>query len=211
MRTRVCSIFTFLVIFQGLSSSAYSQDSSFATVSLPYGVKVEVPKNWWLISGDLNTTIEAGGEAAVNLAGIEVPSGRKVNLLRANSMPKTTYAGIAINASDSDYSEADIRAAGKAELVDMAPKLRDALTRSLSQGNLSVIDFYPIEKTEIGGHPALLVSYKRSGPQGPVIVRMTRLIINSKEISLNLSYRESETVLWKAIIGYMEKSLRIDK
>ena len=191
--------------------SVYAQDTNFATLSLPYGVKVDVPKNWWILSGDINKTIETAGEAAVNLAGIEVPTGRKVNLFRANSMPKTTYAGISVYANDSDFSEKDLRSAGATELAELTPKLQEMMNRALSQGNLSVSEFDPVQKAEVSGHPALLVSYKRTGPRGPVIVRMTRLILGPKEISLNLSYNESETVLWKAIIGYMEKSLRIDK
>jgi hypothetical protein len=73
------------------------------------------------------------------------------------------------------------------------------------------LEFYPIQKTEVSGRPGLLLSYKRSGLHGPVLVRMTRLVVGPKEISLNLSYKESEEGLWKAIIAYIEKSLRIEK
>jgi len=174
-------------------------------------VKVDVPKNWWIISGDLNTNIETAGEAGMNLAGFDVPSGKKVNLFRANSMPKTTYAGIAVNATDADIAANDILGASAPDLTELTPMMKEMMERSLAQGGLSVIEFYPIEKREIDGQPALFINYKRTGPQGPVIVRMTRLVVGNKEISLNLSYRESESVLWKPIIGYMEKSLRIAK
>ena len=190
---------------------AQSHDTRFAGLSLPLGVKVEVPTNWWILSGDINASIETAGEAAVNLAGLDVRSGRKTNLFRANSMPKTTYAGIAINASDAEVEASDIRAASAADLAEMTPMMKEMMERSLSQVGLSIIEFYPIEKREIDGRPALVISYKRTGPQGAVIARMTRLVVGHKEISLNLSYRESESVLWKPIIGYMEKSLKFQK
>lgn len=190
---------------------AQAQDSKFATLSLPLGVRVDVPKNWWILSGDINASIETAGEAAINLIGADLPSGRKTNLFRANSMPKTTYAGIAINASDADIVADDIRGASATDLAELTPMMKEMMQRALSQGGLSVLDFYPIEKRVIDGHPALIVSYRRTGPQGPVIVRMTRLVVGDKEIRLNLSYRESESVLWKPVIGHMEKSLRIQK
>ena len=91
----------FLLLACCLVTPAVAQ-SRFTRIELPLQVSIEVPQNWWILSGDLNTTIEAGGEAAVKLAGLELPPGKMVNLFRANSMPKTTYASIAVNATDSD-------------------------------------------------------------------------------------------------------------
>lgn len=200
-----------LSLFALFICSAQSQETHFATLSLPYGVTVEVPKNWWIISGDLNTSIETAGEAAISLAGFDVPRGKKTTLFRANSMPRTTYAGIAINASDADIAAEDIRGASATDLAELTPTIKEMMERSLAQGGLSVIEFYPIEKRDIDGQPALFISYKRTGPHGPVIVRMTRLVFDNREISVNLSYRESEGTLWTPIVGYIEKSLKIAK
>lgn len=184
------------------------QHSRFAKLKLPLGVSVEVPKNWWLLDGDINTNIETMAEAAMNLSGVELPKGKKVNLFRANSMPKTTYAAIAINAIDSEVDPNNLKNASEKELREFAPTLSE-LQQAFSRQNMQIIEFYPVRREFVGKHPALIIEYKRSGPQGPVIVQMTRLFLGDKEISLNLSYRESEGQLWKPIIQYMRKSLTV--
>lgn len=74
MRTHIFMLITLLVV------STVSAESRFVRFDLPLDVSIEIPQNWWLLSGDLNTTIEAAGEAATKLARINLPSGKKVNL-----------------------------------------------------------------------------------------------------------------------------------
>ena len=186
-----------------------ARGSNFAKLKLPLGVSVEVPKNWRLLDGDINTTIETAAEAAMNLAGIELPRGKKVNLFRANSMPATTYAALAINATDSEINPDELKNASESEIRELSLMMSEMMQKSLSAQNLKVIEFYGVRREYVGKHPALVTEYKRTGPQGPVIVQMTRLFLGEKEISLNLSYRESEAQLWKPVIGYIRKSLTV--
>ena len=186
------------------------QDSRFARLKLPLGVSVEIPKNWWLLSGDINTNIETMSEAAMNLSGIELPKGKRVNLLRANSMPKTTYATIAINATDSEMNPNDLKNASEKEISKFAPTAKE-MQEALSSQNMQILDFYRVRREFVGKHPALVIEYKRSGVQGPVIVQMTRIFLGEKEVSLNLSYRESEGQLWKPIIQYIRKSFTVTR
>lgn len=202
-------ISTSILLFLG--NLCYAQDSKFAKLSLPLGVTVEVPKNWWLLSGDYNSTIETASEAIMNLAGYPLPAGKKVNLFRANSMPRTTYAAIAINASDSELSAAELTASSDAEIAKLTPILKEGMQRSLAVQNLKLLEYEPVRKVVIDGHPALSISYRRSGLQGPVRAKQMRLFVAKKEISLNLSYRESEEATWKPIVGYIEKSFRVKK
>lgn len=190
------------------ASPSAAQESNFAQLRLPLGVSVEVPQNWRVISGDANRTIQSLGEAALNLAGLQLPRGR-VNLFRANSMPRTTYAGIAINAMDTDISAEELRSATNAEIRELTPLMRDELRRLLPHTNMELLEFSDVRRESVSGHPALVIEYKRSGPQGPVIVQMTRLVVGDKEISLNLSYRESEAVLWKPIVTYIRSTLKV--
>jgi len=192
-----------------VTSSLPPRDSRFTLITLPLGVRIEVPKNWHLIGDDLNTTIEAAGEAATKLAGIAMPRGQKVNLFRANSNPPTTYAGIAINASDSEMSPADVMAASDAEIAELGSVMRQMFEQAFAKQNWQLIRFDPVRREMVDGHPSLVIEYVRSGPRGAVVVQMTRLLIGDKEISLNLSYRQSETGLWKPIVAYMRSTFRV--
>jgi hypothetical protein len=178
-----------------VASSLSPRDSRFALLTLPLGVQIDVPKNWRTLDGDINTNIETFGEAVMNLAGIEIPPGQKVNLFRANSNPPTTYAGIAINATDSDIAPTELLAASDAEIHELTSTMQQMFEQAFSTQNLQIIRFDPVRREIIDGHPSLIINYVRSGPQGPVIVQMTRLFLGEKEISLNLSYRQSETRL----------------
>ncbi|MBN2137344.1 MAG: hypothetical protein JW720_06035 [Sedimentisphaerales bacterium] len=188
-----------------------SRDSRFAVVRLPLGVSIEVPKNWWLLDGDINSTIETAGEAVMNLAGIELPATQKVNLFRANSNPPTTYASIAINATDSTISAAELLQASEAEIGELAPLMHQMLSQGFAAQNIQVIRFDGLVRKIVDGHPALVISYVRSGPKGDVVVQMTRLFIGGKEISLNLSYRLSETQVWRPVVDYMRTTFRVTR
>lgn len=183
------------------------QSSKFRKLILPLGVSVEVPKNWWIFDEELNSTLETSAEAALNLANVELPASKKVNLFRANSVPRTTYAGIAINATDVDIDPTLLRSAPLSEIQAFKPEMQENIRESLSVANQELLEFYDFRREFVGKHPALIIEYKRSGLEGPVIVQMTWLFLKNKKISLNLSYRESEAQIWKPIVQYIGKSL----
>lgn len=189
------------------------KDSKFRKLKLPLGVSVEVPKNWWVFDSDMNSTIETAAEAAMNLSDIELPTGKKVNLFRANSMPKTTFAGIAINANDSEIDPEGLKNATEEEIQEVAkeltPEANQMMQETLSAQGLKLIEFYGLRGEFIGRHPAVVMEFKRSGPKGAVIVQVTRLFLGKKEISLTLSYRESEAQIWRPIVQYIRKSFTV--
>lgn len=185
-------------------------DTKFTKLKLPLGVSVEVPKNWRILDKETNSTIETAAEATLNLTNVDVQSGKKVNLFRANSVPQTTYASIAINATDSEFDPAEFENPSDDELKELTPVLKETLEKSLPKQELKILEFYDGRLEFVNAHPALVIEYKRAGPQGPVIVQMTRLLLKRKEISVNLAYRESEAQLWKPIIQYIRKSLTVE-
>jgi hypothetical protein len=202
-------------VFLVLSALTLSQsladpyESRFADLRLPLGVVVKIPKNWWLLDGHWNTTIETAGEAALNLTSIGLPAGKKVNLFRANSMPKSTYASIAINATDSQIDPTQLRRASEAEIRAMAPEMKQLLQELLATSDLQVIEFYDVRREFISGHPALVIEYLRTGQAGPVVVQLTQPFLGAKEISINLAYRQAERQLWKPVVAYIRKSFAV--
>jgi hypothetical protein len=79
-----------LVIGLLLVPAAASAESNFASVKLPRGVQLQIPKGWWLMGKDHNRLIHTSVEAALDLSGIGLPDGQETNLIAANSMPRTT-------------------------------------------------------------------------------------------------------------------------
>ena len=72
--------------------------SNFVPLKLPSGVEVEVPKGWWLLGNDLLRVIATSVEAAMDLSGVALSDGKKkINLIAANSMPRSIFAGLRID------------------------------------------------------------------------------------------------------------------
>lgn len=204
---KACILTIALIALQQSFAAPY--ESRFSDLRLPLGVSVKVPSNWWLLDGDWNTTIETAGEAALNLSTLGLPPGKKVNLFRANSMPRTTYASIAINATDSAIDPQELRLASDADIRAMAPEMKELMRDLLAVQDLEVIEFYGVRRDYVSGHPAFVIEYLRTGPQGPVVVQLTRLFLGSKEISLNLAYRQSEATIWKPLVTYIRESFAV--
>jgi hypothetical protein len=197
----------FLAYFSALS--LFSQESNFAEVKLPLGISMEVPKNWWVISGDLDATIEASGEAMIDLSGIDVGGVQEISFFKANSMPRTTYASISVRCTNAEFTQDEMRGITDEEIAEATPVIRDSTEAVLKQGSQKINEFYPIKMVEIDGNPGMELRYNRTGNKGNVIVLQTRVVTETKEVSFILSYRENEKALWDPIIRYIYKSIRI--
>lgn len=201
-----------LVIGLLLVPAAASAESNFASVKLPRGVQLQIPKGWWLMGKDHNRLIHTSVEAALDLSGIGLPDGQETNLIAANSMPRTTYAVVRVDSTiPHSVSPREIQAATATDLKDIGNELRGGLEKMLPLQNNQLLQFYGVRKDSISGHPALVIEYRRSGPKGPVIVQINLIFTNSQEVNINLSYRESEAALWKPVVAKIRQSITLTK
>ena len=203
-------LLTLLLACASLFSTASAQ-SRFTRFELPQQVSVEVPQNWLLLSGDIKTTVEVAGEAAIKLAGLDFPAEKNVNLLSARSMPKSTYASIIVHATDSEIAPDEIRLASKSDLKEFELALSDVIRKSLPVQKLQFIESLGLERKIVSGHVAIVFDYRRTSPTGPVTVSLTRLFIGSKEITFILSFKDDEGQLWMPVIEYMKQSIKVGK
>ncbi len=196
-----------------LSPPAYSEKNQFhARVDLPYGVHLQLPTSWWLLAKDLNQMIETSAEAALDLAGLDVGEGQEVNLIAANSMPRTTYAAVRVDSTvPPTIQPSELLSASPQEVAEIAPEVKDNLQKVLAQQGLYLLEFYGIKKDSVNDHPALVTEYRRTGPKGPVHVQINQVFTRSQELRINLSYRESEAVLWKPVTAKIRASITVDR
>ena len=83
-------LFCVFVAFVLLGSSAFAQDTPFRRVQLSYGISLEIPSHWTVLSQDTRKNLGAAGSAMMDNAGIEGSSGQKQNLLAVNATPEPT-------------------------------------------------------------------------------------------------------------------------
>jgi hypothetical protein len=197
---------------QTAEQDAQENNSKFASVRLPRGIELLLPKGWWLLGKDLLQQIETSLEAATDLSTIEVPNGRKVNLIAANSLPAYTYAALRIDSSiPPSVSTVEAAALSHSELTEMARAVLPHLESQMKlQGN-RLIEYIGTRVERISGHPTIVTEYRRTGAKGSVFVQINQIITETQEISVNFSYRESEASVWKSVITKIRQSIVVTR
>ena len=176
-----------------------SNESKFASIPLLKELTIEVPSSWWILGTDLDAIIKTTAEATRKLANLPAPEGKRTTLFRANSMPRTTYASIAVSVVDPpDITLEEYNAAGESDLRELAQHI----AASTEQGGITIVTPPTAKKETINGIPALVSSYTKQGKKGVTRVETIFLFEAGKQFSITLAYREAEGDIWKPIIEY---------
>jgi hypothetical protein len=187
-----------------------SAASNFVTVKLPRGVELQLPKGWWMLTAELNQLIDMSAEAAMDLSGINAPEGTEVNLIAANSMPRTTYAAVRVDSTTPvSGPPSEIANLTSADIKAFESEMRSNLQKLLPQQGNQLMEFFGVHQAAISGHPTLITEYRRSGPKGPVMVSIIQIFSPSQDLRINLSYREAEQAIWKPVIRKIYQSIVI--
>ena len=192
-----------------VSVTSTAAESYYFSVKLPRGVEVQVPKGWWLLGKDHNRMIQTSVEAIMDLSGIGLDEGEEINLIAANSMPRSTYATLRVDSTiPPSATPREILNMSKSELIELASYLKQVFKKVLPYQGNQLLNFYGVHVERIGGHPALVTRYRRSGPKGPVIVEINQIFPGDQELRMILSYRESEKALWLAVIEKIRTTIK---
>jgi hypothetical protein len=207
MKQTLLSLFLFFIL---LSSAVADNISNFANVKLPRGIELQLPKGWWLLGADYERAIQTSIEAAMDLSGIGLPDEQETNLISANSMPRSTYAAVRVDSTiPPSLTPSQVASITAADIRELQTVMLQNFQKLLPlQGN-QLIEFFGTRIDKISGHPAIVTEYRRTGPKGPVFVQINKIFTSSQEISINLSYRESEVALWKPVVGKIRQSIVI--
>ena len=188
-------------------TTSTGRPSNFVTFKLPRGVELEMPKGWRLLGSEHLRVIATSVEAASDLSGIPLPENQKITLIAANSMPATTYAAIRINSvTPASMTRADLIRT-PAEVAEIGREFEAILQKNLGVQGLQLLEFLGARIDKLSGHPVLVFEYRRSGPNGPVWVQLTRVVTERQEVEINLSYRENEVAIWKPVIAKVRQSI----
>jgi hypothetical protein len=198
----------FVVICLLLLAPHFASASNFVPVKLPRGVELQLPKGWWMLTAEHNQLIDMSAEAAMDLSGIGAAEGTEVNLIAANSMPRTTYAAVRVDSTTPvSGSPSEISNLTPADIQAFQAEMQSNLKKLLPQQGNQLLAFFGVRRVTISGHPALITEYRRSGPKGPVIVSIIQIFTPSQDLRINLSYREAEQAIWKPVIGKVYQSI----
>ena len=201
----------FLASVSKATSTAHptSRNSTFITRVLPFNVSVDVPRSWWVLDETVNELLRTSLEAALNLHGIVPDADSETLLFAANSWPPTTYASIRITRVTPIIASPDeIQQITPAELQLLVSEIEEVMKRAAALQGHSYLETLGVRIEEVGSWPALIFSYRRSGPKGPVVVQLLLIMRESDSVRVSLAYRETESALWRPVIERIKRSIK---
>ncbi len=208
--TRKYPFFMFVVI-SIFGHSAFAEDTSFRRVELPYGISLDVPSHWTILSQDNRKNLRAAGQAMIDNAGIEGASGRKESLLAINATPNPTGAMIRVSVtSPPDYTQDDLAAISSVNLKEISAEMLNMFRQLEASGGPKVIEMQPARIEKIRNNRILVMPYVRASINSPSSWQVTQYKIptSDKLIEITLSYRKSDSVVWRPILEKVKRSVR---
>ena len=198
----------FITLFVG---SASAQDTSFRSVQLAYGISLEIPSHWKVLSQETRQNLGAAGEAMTKNAGIEGSSGQKQNLLAVNATPDPTGSMIRVSVtSPPDYTQADLAAATATDLKDVGAEMQKVFRQLEASGGPKIIEIQPVRIEKFNGQLVMVMPYVRASKFGPSPWQVTqyKIPVSDRLIEITLSHRQSDAIVWRPILERVKRSVR---
>lgn len=204
-------LFRAFVSFVLLGHSAFAQDTSFRRVQLAYGISLDVPFHWMVLSQDNRRNLGAAGQAMTNNAGIDGPSGRKEPLLAVNAAPNPTGAMIRVSVtSPPDYTQGVLAALTPVDLKEVGAEMQSMFRKLEASGGPKIIEMQPIRIEKINNYLVLVMPYVRAGANGPSPwqVMQYKIPVSNRLIEITLSHRQSDAIVWRPILERVKRSVQ---
>jgi hypothetical protein len=191
------------------STEVTSNQFSFVTLSLPFEVAIDIPRGWWVLNDTINRLIRTSRDAVLDLRGVPTFDEDETVLIAANSWPPETYAALRVTRVQPPLAmPEEVLGLTRTELVGLSAEFETEMRYLLPLQGLTFLEATEIEVQEIGPWPAIVFSYRRSGPKGPVSVELVQVVRRRDYLRINLSYREDERALWMPVIMRIKNSIR---
>lgn len=195
-----------------ISPELPSPSSNFKRVNLPRGVSLDVPKGWWALDDEFTQMLHTSTEAVMDLTRMPLQEGAETDLIRANSMPKSTFAAVAVTSIVPPSGQPDeLRALESAELSELAGYIKVGLRDVLVKQGWQLLGEVTVQVGSMSGYPALISEYRRTGPKGSVFVQIIQIMTGKQEVKITLSFREKEATIWRSIIEKIRRSIVVNE
>lgn len=203
-------VYFFLVAVILACSPAAAQTGDYKRLQLSYGISLEIPSHWTILSQSTRNNLQAAGRAAAENAGLEGLGGKKENILAVNSSPVPTGAMIRVSVTrPPDYSQADLISAAPADLKDVANEMLMAFKKMEASGGPKVIQVQTVRIEIHNKYRVLVLPYTRHDKFGPSSWQVTqyKIPLDDRIIEITLSHRESDAMVWRPILEKVKRSI----
>jgi hypothetical protein len=183
----------------GAAAPATIDGTQFATVTLPHGIRMDVPNSWQVNTGAKQVTVReyAAMRPATPSSSAEGARPFIVNLFDRNGMLQASL-NVFFN-EDGDLTQEQAARLGTREMKE--------LTREMS-GRYGL---YDIRRVDINGVVALLGEYRMTIPSGSYKNRAVEVFAGPRSFTLTVGYLETEEQPLKDICDRIIWSLRMER
>lgn len=191
------------------AQSVSAQDAAFHRLQLPYGISLDVPAHWAVLSMEDRKNLDAATQAILESAGAEGPAGRKESLLAVNATPSPTGAMIRVSVtSPPEYSQSVLAMANSTDLKEVAAEMLKMFRQFEAAGGPRIIEMLPARIEHLNEHRALVMSYVRTGwNESAWQVTQYKIPTRERLIEITLSYRQSDAPIWIPVLEHVKQSL----
>lgn len=185
--------------------------SGFERLDLEGGIQVDVPIQWEPLPDEITTAIRTSANAMIANEGISGSSSGTRLLVAYTSRPTTTYAALRVKETrPSPISPSELLAATDEEIAAVAPVLIQQMSSAMAKQGQDLQPGATTTRELVSGHPALVFRYRRlDGAGGTVSVEQIKIFTPAREVLMTLSYRESESLLWRPVIQNIRQSIKV--
>ena len=197
--------------FALLFNAAQAQEPAFRQVQLPEGISIEIPAHWTVLSQDTRKNIAAAGRAITDNAGVEGDSNRKQTLLAVNATPAPTGAMIRVSVTvPPDYTQSDLASVAPRELKELELEMLQSFRKMEASGGPVIVEMQPVKVEPFKNKRAVVIRYVRKDRAGPGAWQVTqyKIPVDNRLIELTLSYRQSDSMLWRPILERVKRSIQ---
>lgn len=202
----------FLLIFVFPYCAVFAKETAFRQVKLPYGISIDIPSHWNILSQDVRKNLGAASEAVSSNAKIEEPNVKKESLLAVNAVPDPTGAMIRVSViSPPEYTQDDLAKVTPADLKEIKNQILSMFKKAEASGGAKIIEMHPVRVEKISRRLSLVAPYIRASFVGPSFweVAQYKIPVSNRLVEVTLSCRKSDAMLWRPILERVKRSLII--
>jgi hypothetical protein len=200
-----------LAIAANFTPPVFAADDTYKRVRLPEGISIEIPGHWIILSQDTRKNIAAAGRAMTDNAGVEGGSNQKQTLLAVNATPAPTGAMIRVSATvPPDYTQGDLARVTPRDLKEVERDALKLFKKMETEGGPEVVEMQPIQVELFKSSRALVIRYVRKSTNGSSLWQVTqyKIPVDNRLFELTLSYRQSDSVIWRPILERVKRSVQ---
>lgn len=200
-----------LSVITTFAAPAFATDYTYKRMQLSHGISIEMPWHWTVLPEDFRKNLAASSQAMQDNAGIESVPGQKKGLLAVNATPTPTGAMIRVSVTEPpDYTQSDLAKATPRELKEVEREVLLAFKKMEASGGPVIIEMQSVQIEPFKNYRALAIRYVRKSVNGPSPWQVTqyKIPVDNRLIELTLSYRQSDSAIWRPILERVKRSVQ---